>query len=237
MHVAHGGTLPRWLRPVCWGVIALSLGLIALHVLLYPPLLAMPDGWSFVLAPVVILALYAGVVLALPAVSRISSGIDALQVGTHVGLVAAAIEALNISLESLVAMPQTVTTLATGIFMIATFALWETASFLGAYRSQRIVSGVLAALWAAMVTMLLAVTYGFALLVVAMPRLAAFEASDPDFSRSHWTDLHAFTIANTLSHGATHLIEAPIVALVIGGIGAGVGRLVAQYREAKAVAS
>jgi hypothetical protein len=232
MHIAHEGTLPRWLLPVCWGAIAIGLGLIALHALRYPPLLAMPDGRSFVLAPAVLFALYACVVLALPAIARMSGGIDALRMGTRVGLAAAVVETINISLESLVAMPQVVTAIATGIFMLGTFTLWGLAGFLTSRRTGSISRGVLAAVWAAMVTMLLAVTYGFALLVLAWPRMAAFEATDPDFLRSHWTDIHAFTIANTLSNGATHLIEAPIIALFIGGIGAVLGLLLARNKTA-----
>lgn len=235
--VAHSGAQPRWLRPVLWGVMALNLSLIAFQLVLYPALLAMPDGWSFVLAPVVLLAIYAGVVLALPIiVAHVSGGAGALIVGTRIGLVAAVIEALNISLESLVAMPQAVTAVVTGIFMLSAFALWGTVGMLVAHRTQSVVSGALAAVWSAIITMLLAVTYGFALLALAWPQLAAFEATDPDFLRSHWDDLHAFTIANTFSNGATHFVEAPLIAFVVGGLGASIGKFLATARAVKAAA-
>ena len=105
-----------------------------------------------------------------------------------------------------------------------------------AHRTQSVMSGALAAVWSAMFTMLLAVTYGFALLAFAWPRLAAFEATDPDFLRSHWDDLHAFTIANTFSNGATHLVEAPLIAFVVGGLGASIGKFFATARAVKAAA-
>lgn len=84
-----------------------------------------------------------------------------------------------------------------------------------------------------MVTMTLAVAFGYALLLVAWPRLTTFLATDPDFLRSHWSDLRAFTIANTLSNGAVHLLEAPVIALIVGGIGASVGALVARSRTVR----
>jgi hypothetical protein len=232
-HISDSNDLPRWLRPALWGAIALSLGLIILHIALYSPMLAMPDGWSFVLAPAVLLVVYAAIVLALPTVARVTGGANALQLGTWMGLLVAAVELVNISLESLVAMPQTLTSLVTGILMLTTFTLWGVTGFLGAYRSRSVGIGVLAAVWCSMVTMTFAVTFGYALLVVAWPRLTTFLATDPDFLRSHWSDLRAFIIANTLSNGAVHLVEAPIIALVIGGIGASVGRLVAQGRAVR----
>lgn len=233
MPISRSSVLPRWLQPAFWSVIALSLILIGFHIALYSTVLTMPDGWSFVLAPAVLLVIYAAIVLALPTIARVTGGANALQMGTRVGLLAAGIEALNISLESLVSMPQMVTAVVTGIFMLSTFTLWGVTGFLAAYRSRSVGLGALAAVWCSMVTMTLAVTFGYALLVVAWPRLTTFLATDPDFLRSHWSDLRAFTIANTLSNGAVHLLEAPIVALVVGGIGASVGRLVAQGRAVR----
>lgn len=230
---SYSSLLPRWLRPALWSVIALSLILIVLHIALYSAVLTMPDGWSFVLAPVVLLVIYAVIVLALPRLARVTGGTNALQLGTYIGLLVAVVEMLNISLESLVAMPQKVTAVVTGILMLSTFTLWGVAGFLAAYRSRSVGLGALAAVWCSIVTMTLAVTFGFALLVVAWPRLTTFMATDPDFLRSHWSDLHAFTIANTFSNGATHLLEAPIIALIVGGIGAILGAVLAQIRAPK----
>lgn len=233
MHDSSSSLLPGWLRPALWSVIVLSLVLIGLHVALYSAMLTMPDGWSFVLAPVVLLAVYAAIVLALPTIARVAGSTDALWLGTRAGLVVAVVEMFSISLESLVAMPQTATAIITGLLMLTTFTLWGVTGFLGGYRSRSVWRGALAAVWCSMVTMTLAVTFGYALLIVAWPRLTTFMATDPDFLRSHWSDLHAFAIANTLSNGAVHLLEAPIIALVVGGIGASVGRLVAQGRAVR----
>jgi hypothetical protein len=231
---SHG--LPSWLRPALWSSIALSFILIVVHLALYSTVLTMPDGWSFVLIPVVLLVIYAASVLALPTIARITGGADALHLGTRLGLLVAGVEVINISLESLVAMPQTITTAVTGLLMLTTFTLWGVTGFLAAFRSRSIGLGALAAVWCAMVTMLLAVTYGYALLVVVWPRLTTMLATDPDFLRSHWGDLRAFAIANTLSNGAVHLLEAPIIALVVGGLGAILGALLRRMKASSAEA-
>jgi hypothetical protein len=38
-----------------------------------------------------------------------------------------------------------------------------------------------------------------------------------EFKRSGWTDIHAFTIANTLDSALSHLIVGPIIGVVFGG--------------------
>jgi hypothetical protein len=121
---SSSSSLPRWLRPALWGIIAVSFILIVLHVALYAAVLTMPDGWTFVLAPIVLLVIYAAIVLILPTLARVTGGANALQLGTRVGLLIAGVEALNISLESLVAMPQTITSVVTGVLMLTTFTLW-----------------------------------------------------------------------------------------------------------------
>ena len=40
-----------------------------------------------------------------------------------------------------------------------------------------------------------------------------------EFERSEWTDARALGVANTLDSGVTHLVIAPIVALMFGGTG------------------
>jgi hypothetical protein len=55
--------------------------------------------------------------------------------------------------------------------------------------------------------------------------LAHGEISDPDYLRSGWTDVRAFAIANTFDAGFTHLVEAPVIAAVLGALGGGIALL------------
>ena len=45
-----------------------------------------------------------------------------------------------------------------------------------------------------------------------------------EFKRSRWMDAQAFGIANTLDSAFTHLLWGPAVALVVGSLGAWIGR-------------
>ena len=70
-----------------------------------------------------------------------------------------------------------------------------------------------------MVGMLFAITYGFSQLFWALPRLEQRNTLSPDFLRSGWTDLHAFTIVNVFEAGVKVLIIGPIVGALVGGLG------------------
>ncbi len=83
--------------------------------------------------------------------------------------------------------------------------------------------GILGALWAAIVCVLITITFGFVLTYTSLPRLEHVLAGDPDFVRSRWEDLHAFAIANTFGAGFSHLLGGLVVGLVVGSVGSLVG--------------
>jgi hypothetical protein len=139
---------------------------------------------------------------------------------------------VNVTLESLLSLPQAVVTVTTGIAMLSLFLSFGVAGFLGGRRAGSFGLGLGAAVWSAVVAILLAVTFGFVLINVALPTLAQNEIGDPDYARSGWTDMRAFAIANTFDAGFTHLVEAPIIAAVLGAAGSGLAGLGARRRPA-----
>jgi hypothetical protein len=67
--------------------------------------------------------------------------------------------------------------------------------------------------------MLLAVAAGLTIEFFIAPPDPATISTWAEYRRSGWTDAYAFGLANTLDSAFTHLIIAPIVAMVFGGIG------------------
>ncbi len=57
------------------------------------------------------------------------------------------------------------------------------------------------------------------------PTNPAIVATWQEFKRSAWTDPAAFQIGNTLDSAFGHLLLAPVVAMIFGAIGAGLGRV------------
>ena len=128
-------------------------------------------------------------------------------------------------------VPQGVVSAVTGAAMLGLFLLWGAVGFVGARRLRSFRGGVLAAVWSAVPAMLLTLAFGFLLVNVSLTRLAHDEIGDPDYARSGWTDTRAFAIANSFDAGFTHLLEAPVLALVCGAAGSAAGRLGARRRE------
>lgn len=195
--------------------ILLNLAMIGVRVFFYRPLLVMPGGLKFVLEPAFLLIVYA--LLVVWATSRTDPlRRRILQVGTPLGLLGGIIQIVHMWLENLVnfgAANGTVTLSS----MLLTFLLWGVAGYRASRTTTSTGLGALAGSWSAMVTMLMAVTFGFALLYSSIPRLD-YVATWPEFQRSGWGDVHAFSIANTLDSGFSHLLIGPIVGALFGGI-------------------
>lgn len=102
--------------------------------------------------------------------------------------------------------------------LICTFLLWGLAGFKASQRAGDLRSGALASFWSATVTMLVVVLFGFLLeFYLATPK-PEYVATWGEFKRSGWTDIHAFTIANTLDSAQSHLIAGPIIGAIFGGL-------------------
>lgn len=219
-----------WRWRLAWAsllaLIAFDVAQVALGVAAYTSLLRWPGAMLYAAEPLVGLAGYALVISALPfARARLPGFANALRVGALAGLIGGALEVLDIAAESLLALPQAVVSLASSAAMLALFLLFTLAGFAGARRARMWGPGVAAAIWCAMVAILIAVTFGFLLMHVALPQLAREMVSDPDYLRSGWTDTAAFAIANTFDNGFTHMVEAPIIAAILGALGAAAAML------------
>jgi hypothetical protein len=222
-------SLPVWLLLL----IGVDPGLIVLRVVTYPAYNATPGAVGYLIPLAVGLFVYVLVIGTLPwLAARMPSGATALRVGTVVGLVGGALELVNISLESVLALPQPVVKVTTLIAMLGLFLTFGVAGFVGGRVAGTFLPGVGAAIWSAVVAILLAITFGLLLANVALPRLARDMAGDPDYQRSGWTDPRAFAIANTFDAAFTHLLEGPIIAFVLGSAGSGLGQIGARRKTA-----
>jgi hypothetical protein len=222
----------RRLRSLFLLGIGLDLGLIGLQLALYPALLAQPGSLGYVAEPTVLLLAYAAIVAVVT--TRVAPAdrparLATLSLGTTFGLLAGGLWIVNHTLETFVDVSG-LGILATVPLLLAAFLLWGLAGFLRARQAGSLPSGLLTAVWSAMLCVVLTITYGFALLYLALPRLQSLETNDPDFARSQWSDLHAFTVANTFDAAFSHLLGALVISLVFGAIGSLLGLLVSRRK-------
>jgi hypothetical protein len=208
-----------WVRYALLALICVNVALVALNVALYPAFFAQAGALIYLLEPFPLLFTYALIALFTTRRNDPQPSM-ALRAGLLFGLFTGCLWLLNLTLETFTDLSGGVSILATAPFLLGGFLLWGIAGAVAAWRTGSISSGLLAAVWSAMICVLLTIAYGWALPLVALPRLQQQLANDPDFLRSHWTDLHAFVLANSFDAGFSHLLGALIVGLTLGAIGA-----------------
>jgi hypothetical protein len=204
--------------------ITLNLTMMGIKVFLYRPLLAMPGGSTYVLETTVVLLLYAALIVW---ATRSNGPLHrtVLLLGTAFGLLGAAVQIAHLAIETFIHLPGPWEGITAITFELGTFLIWGVAGYRSARRAGAIAPGILAGSWSAIVTMSLVVTFGFALeFYWAMPK-PEYVATWGEFQRSGWTDIHAFTIANTLDAALSHLIAGPIIGAIFGAAAGVVTRI------------
>ena len=203
-------------REAVIGVLGI-LALILFGVLRYPAVLR-EGGAAGIVVPVAVLAVYG---LVAWRIGRFSEGEApiALRQGRDVGLLLGVVMAAHLTIENFVdlAAPWNAV-LSLGLFPVLFFAFGY-AGFRGAARTGQWRWGVAASVWSAMLCMVLICVYGFAVNYLFMPRMEHILQNSPEFTRSGMHDLKAFTVANCLESCASHLIIAPLLAVIFGGVG------------------
>jgi hypothetical protein len=219
MNKQEGGPEVYWRGAFAFalfGLIVINLGMIALGVARYPALLLQSGARTFVAEPISVLVAYA---LAVVCIARTHGAYwdGILRSAIRFGLLAGTFEIINIGMEN--GIPFSVRGPALQIaFMLSVFTSWGIAGFRTARSLGSIRAGLLAAVCSAGICMLIAVAAGFLIQFFLVPPRPEYVSTWSEFKRSGWTDPHAFEVANTLDSGFTHLIIAPVVALVFGGV-------------------
>ena len=89
--------------------------------------------------------------------------------------------------------------------------------------------GVIASCWGAMVSVLMAVTFGLALMTANIPS-PAYVATWNEFKQSGWSNAHAFAIANSLEAVLGHLVIGPVAGTLFGILGVVAAKLLPDRR-------
>jgi hypothetical protein len=212
----------RRIIAVALTLVILSLGLGIVGVARYPAILSQPGARMFIYRPLVVLLAYACAFVAI-ALRRWSAVPEkTLSLVTFWGILTGAIEILDICLENGIPLHVHLPGVALA-FMAVVFGCWGAAGFQAARFLNSIRAGVISAALSAAICMLIATASGFAIQILVTPPDPAYVSTWAEFTRSGWNDTRAFALANTLDSGFTHLVVAPVVAILVGGLGSFLG--------------
>ena len=224
--VGFGGEMFRHatLGVILFSLIALNAGMVALAVARYPALLEQPSALLYLLELLGILFLYT---VATAFLFRVHGRVWNTMLANAIafGVITGVLEIFNIGLENLAPAEARIPALSIG-FMVIVFSLWGIAGARTARLGNSTRAGIATAVLSAGICMLLAVAGGFFIELLVAPPDPAVVSTWAEYRRSGWTDPRAFGLVNTLDSGFTHLVIAPIVAAVFGGIGSVLARFV-----------
>ena len=207
-------------------LIAVSIGMAVAAVERSPGWVAHPGAATILRETWLMLVIYAGVIVVVIA-NRGEEWDEELRNAALFGGIAGLIEAANVALENnesgAIRGPAV-----SIIGMLLIFSLWGLAGARTARDLHHFRPGVIAAVMSAGVCMVIGVVTGFAMELYISPPRPDYIETWAEFKRSGWLEARAFGIANTLDSGFTHLWMGPVIALVVGAVGAGIGRRLAR---------
>lgn len=209
------------LRLILLIIIAINIIMTIIATFMYPPLLTMPHFYSYILELGVMLLLYIAIVMW---ATKPSIVLTTLRIATSFGAIAALLEIVHISIENFGHLNAHAETVSTGIFMGGLFLLFAVSGYRIMLFKRNIISGMWAGSWSAIVCMLIVMTYGLSQLFWSFRAMEKHNIGNPDFSRTGWTDMHAFVIADIFEACFKILFLGPIVGIIFGLLGAVIAR-------------
>ena len=191
--------------------------LIAYGTIRYPHIIS-EAGLFSLLTPLFMLLVY--VVVAIRVTHQPTQAIArALKSGTLLGLVVGLIFIVTILVENFADISQQTMTASSLGFMFLIFLIFLFAGWHGTKKSNNLSWGILTSVWSAMIGVVVALIFGFIINFLFTHRMGHNLQASAEYLRSGSHDLETFTFWNTLDSAASHLLEAPIIALILGAFG------------------
>jgi hypothetical protein len=200
--------------------------LIAIATMSIHSPLTMPGGMSYVFEAAVPLLVYGLISFWIPALGLMHRG-STLQTGTSVGIFVGILQIMHMALENFGLRIGENAAITLG-FMLSGFALWGMAGYRVTRKNGDIKTGVAASCWSAMVSVLMAVTFGLVLMTFNFPP-SSYVSTWSEFGQSGWTDARAFAVANSFDSVFGHLIVGPIAGAIFGFFGAAIAKVISDF--------
>lgn len=178
--------------------------------------LKMPGGFRYLAEAVLPLLVYGAVFwwVTLPGTLHRHG---ALRPGTAVGVVGGLVQVIHMTLENVGDRIGENSLVALG-FMLSGFLVWSIGGYIATRKTGQLTGGLVAGCWSAMMSVLMAVTFGLILMTANIPS-PAYVATWGEFKQSGWTDAHAFAIANSFEAVLGHLVIGPVIGIIFGFLG------------------
>jgi hypothetical protein len=182
----------------------------------------MSGGFVYVVEATLPLLAYGLIFYRVPTFRVMQSG-TALQVGTVVGIIGGVLQIIQLASENFGRRIGENASFTLAV-MLSAFLIWGAAGFWVSRNTGEFKMGMIASCWGAMVSVLMAVTFGLVLMTANFPS-PAYVATWSEFKHSGWSNAHAFAIANSLEAVLSHLVIGPVAGIICGIVGVVIAKL------------
>lgn len=211
-------------RSIVLSVLLIDIGLVVERVLTLPGVFTLP-GFNITIGSVALSFVAAGVFIIGADYSKVLP--SDLRLATATGAAGGLLMIVHMALENFGARVGEDWRITVAV-MVGTFALWFSSGWLTGRNRSNLVSGVVAGCWTALVSVILAVTFGLIGMYFDVPS-SAYVATWPEYVQSGASDPQAFAIANTLDAATSHLVAALLLGSILGGAGWCCGSLQSRH--------
>jgi hypothetical protein len=148
-----------------------------------------------------------------------------LRYGTRFGLLAGTIWIIHMAIIHLIHLQGNLGTLLTWGFMLLELTVFGYAGYLIMVRTGSVMASLLASVWSAMLSILILFIGSWILTFSFMPWIEKILIGDPDYLISGMIKISDYTIHHNIESAGIHLLEAPVLALIVGFTGTLFSRL------------
>ena len=143
----------------------------------------------------------------------------AIRHGTSMGLVAGFVWILHMTILHFIHLPGVLSTIFTWVFMILVLFIFGYAAYRFMARSNHLFASLLSSVWTSMFSILVLFIYSWIVTLLFMPWIEKILIGDPDYLISGMINISDYTIHHNIESAGIHLLEAPVLALIVGLIG------------------
>ncbi len=219
------------IKQITVGMVILLIAMTLIAVYYYPENIGKYGLTSFIWT-ISLLIIYLIFCIRIPAMGLKTNFSVALQEGAKVGTLAGVLWIVHVTIEYFVFIPKGINGSITLGFMGILFIAFGVSAYRTMNRTQHIAASLLSGVWCAMLSILVLFVYGFIINFLFMKHLISILQFDEEFKMSRMP-IASYTIHNTLESGGTHLLIAPIIAVIFSLLGIAIlkiQRLLFKYK-------
>jgi hypothetical protein len=168
---------------------------------------------------IILLLFYCSFCFYLPSMGSREPFSGGLRQGTTFGFLAGIIWIAHMTVDHFTTLSQTTDASLTVVSMIFVLSVYGYAAFRFMQKTGQVIASLLSAVWSAMLSILILFVFSWIITFLFMPWIEQNFLEDPDYLISGMINISDYTIHHNIESAGIHLLEAPVLAFLVGLVG------------------